>query len=70
MKYEVENHPENINERVLRAMHDTGMASYKEYEDTPLENAINAVTELLYHSIPCYKNLEPLRNDFGKGSPI
>ncbi len=51
-------------------MHDTGMASFKEYEDSPLEDAINAVTEMLYYSIPLYKNLEPLRNEFGKGDPI
>jgi hypothetical protein len=70
LREEVQNHPENINKRVLRAMHDTGMASFKEYENSPLEDAINAVTEMLYYSIPYYKNLEPLRNEFGKGDPI
>jgi len=70
LKLEVTHHPDKINERVLRAMHDTGMASFKEYENTPLEDAINAVIEVLYDSIPEYKNLEPLRNEFDKGEPI
>jgi len=70
LREEVQHHLGKINERVLRAMHDTGMASFKEYENTPLEDAINAVTEMLYHGIPYYKNLEPLRSEFNKGDPI
>ena len=45
LKSEVLHNPTNINERILRAMHDIGMASYKDYENTPLEDAINDVTE-------------------------
>lgn len=60
----------HINERILRAMHDLGMSAYKEFENTPLEDAINNITSILYRQIPNYKNLEPLRMDFGKGNPI
>ena len=70
LKNEVLSRPDNINERVLRAMRDTGMSSFKEYENTPHEEAILAVMEVLYNEIPHYKNLEPLRMDFGKGDPI
>jgi hypothetical protein len=70
LRSEVEKNPGNINKRVLRAMHDTGMASFKEYENSPLEDAINTVTELLYYSIPYYKDLQPLGSEFGKGDPI
>lgn len=59
-----------INERILRAMHDIGMSSYKDFENTPIEDAICNITELLYRELPYYKNLEPLRMDFGKGNPI
>jgi hypothetical protein len=70
LKREVINDPERINIRVLRAMHDVGMSSYKDFEHTTVEQAINNVTELLYSEIPSYKTLEPLRMDFGKGDPI
>jgi len=59
-----------IDIRILRAMHDLGMSAYKEFENTSLETAICNVTEFLYENIPIYKNLEPLRSDFGKGFPI
>jgi len=61
---------ENTNERILRAMHDIGMSAFKEYENSPLEEAIGKVTGILYREIPSYKNLKPLRMDFGKGDPI
>jgi len=70
LKEQVHNHPENINERVLRAMADVGGISVKTYENTSLETAIGSVTEMLYYGIPHYKNLEPLRMDFDKGDPI
>ena len=70
LREEVEHNAENINERVLRAMHDLGMAAYKEFENTTLENILNNLTEVLYNDIPNYKNLEPLRSDLGKGQPI
>lgn len=70
LKSEVINQPNNINERVLRGMADIGGMSVKAYENTPLEEAIGAVTEMLYYGIPHYKHLEPLRMDFGKGDPI
>jgi len=70
LKEQVKSHPNNINERVLRAMHDLGMSSYKEFENTSLEDAITKITGVLYSEMPKYKFLEPLRNDFGKGDPI
>lgn len=70
LRQEVVNNPEKINQRVLRAMHDLGMATYKEFENTSLEIALNNVTELLYNELPDYKILTPLRGDFGKGDPI
>lgn len=66
LKKEIELHCENIDEGVLRAMHDVGMSSYKEFENTSLEEAINNVTEWLYLSIPRYKKLNPLGIDFEK----
>src|SRR5690606_36251697 len=59
LKEEVQHHYENINERVLRAMHDLGIASFKYFENTTLENAINNITEQLYNEIPIYKGLQP-----------
>ena len=70
LKEEVHLNPENINERVLRAMHDVGGVSVKAYYNSPLEDAISNLTELLYNEIPSYKYLQPLRIDYGKGNPI
>lgn len=70
LRNEIQNHAENINERVLRAMHDVGMSAYKEFENTSLEDALNNITDILYNEIKHYKNLEPLRSDYGKGNPI
>ena len=66
----IESFPDKINERLLRAMHDVGMSSYKDFENTPLEEALNKLTAALYYEFPEYKHLEPLRMDFGKGNPI
>lgn len=70
LKEELQSNPESINERVLRAMHDIGATAVKSYENTPLEGAISDVTGMLYYGIPHYKNLKPLRMDFGKGNPV
>jgi hypothetical protein len=70
LRQEIQSSPDNINERLLRAMHDLGMSAYKEFENTPLEEALNSVTAALYNEIPRYKSLKPLRMDFGKGDPI
>jgi len=59
-----------INYRVLRATHNVGMSSFKNFEITSLENAINDLTKALYEDIPRYKNVEPLGGDFGNGNPI
>lgn len=60
----------NISERVLRAMHDIGMYSYKVFEYTPASDSIRKLTKYLYDTIPVYKELKPLRGEFGKGDPI
>lgn len=64
LKNEIENNPAKVDETILRAMHDVGISSYKEFENTPLEKTINEVTEWLYENIPSYKNLSPLGSDF------
>ena len=64
LKKNIEAHPKNIEEEVLRAMHDVGMSSYKEFENTPLEEAINNVTEWLFLNIPEYRKLNSLGIDF------
>jgi hypothetical protein len=51
-------------------MHDLGIASFRYFENTPLEMALNNVTAMLYDEIPHYKNLKPLGMDFGEGNPI
>ena len=56
--------------RVLRATHDMGAMAVRAYEDTPLEKSISGITYLFYDAIPFYKDLEPLRMDYGKGDPI
>ena len=70
LRIEVENRPENINKRVLRAMCDISTLSVKCYEGTPLEKAISKIFKVLYDAIPIFKHLEPLRMDFGKQDPI
>lgn len=70
LKKEVQNHNENINKRVLRAMHDIGIASYREFSSTALEKALDNVIEVLYNDIPLYRQLPPLGMDFGKGDPV
>lgn len=67
---EIVNNKENINHRILRAMHDIGMSAYKDFENTEMENLIQKITAKLYNEIPEYKKLKPLRGDFGKGEPI
>lgn len=69
LKEEIINNPERINPRVLRAMHDVGMSSYKDFEHTPVEKALNNVTDILYDEFPGYKSLSPLGIDFGKKVP-
>ncbi len=66
LKEEIEFNIDNVEEDVLRAMHDVGMSSYKEFENTRLEGIINNITEWLYLNISSYKNLKPLNADFKK----
>ncbi|WP_286923070.1 hypothetical protein [Flavobacterium sp. UBA4197] len=70
LRSEININQKNINKRVLRAIHDMGMSSYKDFENTKLECLINSIISIIYNQIPIYKSLEPLREDFGKGNPI
>lgn len=69
-KKEISKNPENINERILRGCHDLGMSSYKVYENSTLETAIDDLISELWNTIPRYRKLKPLGKDFGKGDPI
>ena len=64
LRGQIESSSGDIDELVLMAMHDVGMSSYKEFENTPLEQAINDVTNWLYSNVPRYKELRPLGQDF------
>ncbi len=70
LRAELEEHPNNINERVLRAMHDVGVSAVKEYDPSNFSDTIGEIISILYHNIEIYKKLEPLRMDFGKQYPI
>lgn len=70
LKDEIRYNSTEINERVLRSVHDLGMSAFKDFENTPLEDAIVNLIEVLANEIPQYRKLEPLRMDFGKGNPI
>ncbi len=70
LKLEIQNNPNNINERVLRAVHDIGGITAKSFENTSLEGTIFNFIDILSNEIPKYRKLEPLRMDFGKGDPI
>jgi hypothetical protein len=67
---ELDKNVDVIPERILRAMQDIGVSGVKDYEETPLGDAIGLLTSELYYSIPYYKNLHVLGMDFGKGDPI
>jgi hypothetical protein len=70
LRLEIQKNNKEINQRVLRATRDIGGSVVKEFEDTPLEEAIQSLTESLSKEIIGYRSLEPLRMDFGKGDPI
>lgn len=70
LKEAIKHNPNKINERILRAMHNIGILSYRDFENTPLEDTLGEITEQLYYAFPCYKDLEPLGTDFGEGNPI
>lgn len=70
LRSEVENNPQKINERVLRAMYDISGLAVKMFEESDLEERILDVTRYLRNHISIYKDLEPLRMGFGKQEPI
>jgi len=70
LRSEVKNNPNNINRRVLCAMHDISAISVKAYENTDLDTAIMSIVSVLYNDILEFRHLEPLGMDFGKGNPI
>lgn len=60
----------DINRRVLRGMCDVGMYSYKCFENSRLELAINKLNNMIWDEIEEFRGLVPLGNDFGKEYPI
>lgn len=54
---------EDIDETLLRAMHNIGISSFKDFENTKLENSILKITASLRDDVPTYKTLEPLDDD-------
>ena len=70
LKQELEHNPDNINVRVLRAMHDIGIFVAKELEQYELGEMIRKVTRYLRKEHPTYDNLKQLGMDFRKGDPI
>lgn len=70
LKENLHKNPDSINKRILRGMHDLGVASYREFANTQLEKTLDNITSMLYYEMPGYSELEPLRGDFGKGNPI
>lgn len=70
LKIEAENNPNQINERVLRAIRDVGGIIVKSYDDASFEEPFFKVFSFLSKEITYFDNLEPLRNDFGRGDPI
>jgi hypothetical protein len=70
LKIEFLNSSAKINERILRAMHDMGVAAVKMFYDSLLESSLSNLIDKLSREIPEYKKLKPLGLDFGKGNPI
>ncbi len=66
LKEEVQNNPGNIDERLLRAMRNVGLSSFRTFENTPLEHSIPQITGILRKEFPEYDDLEPLNRDFWK----
>ena len=70
LMFEIVNNPNKVNNRVLRAIHDVGTITVKEFEDTKFETSLFRLIEVISNEIPEYRNLEPLRMDFDLGEPI
>lgn len=51
-------------------MLEIGATCVRSYENTPLDEAIEKVTSIIYDEISRYRNLEPLRMEFGKEDPL
>jgi len=61
---------ETLNIRLLRAMKDLYVVSFRNFEGTDLYRRINSIDNQLTTLFPNYKKLEPLGLDFGKENPI
>ena len=73
MQKEIKNNtgdPLEMNDRVFRGFRDVCAMAVKSFEDTDLERALLALSRALENEIPEFKNLGPLRMDFGKQDPI
>ena len=61
---------EVLNERLQRAVCDLGMFSFKYFENTDLEEALNNVSSFFYDKYSAIERLNPLGHEFGEGDPI
>ncbi len=61
---------DNIEVRLLRAMKDVYVVSFRNFEGTDLHKAIDNIDDQLTELFKKYSKLEPLGMDFGKGNPI
>lgn len=59
-----------IETRLLRAMKDVFVVSYRNFEGTNLHTKINSIDDELRDIFKNYIVLEPLGLEFGKGDPI
>lgn len=59
-----------VNHRLLRAMKDIYVVSFRNFDGTKLHEAIDCIDSQLSTLFKNYQSLEPLGMDFGKGDPV
>lgn len=70
LENELNNNPNNINERVLRGFKDICTSVVVSCEDTKLETEIMNLYGFLRIKYPYMDELDLLRNEWGKGTPL
>jgi hypothetical protein len=63
-------HGEQLHTRILRAMKDVYVITFRNFKGTPLYDEIDNLDNCLIALVKDYEKLEPLGMDFGKGNPI
>jgi hypothetical protein len=61
---------ESLDQRLLRAMKDIYVVSFRNFDGTKLYEAIDCIDSQLSTLFKNYQSLEPLGIDFGKSDPI